>query len=369
MAEIVPASICAPFPAETEERVRVTSLIHKWVFTLEDGNLIYTLEPQSNCSITFDENWAPYAQLQGSFRWVDDNARQRLDPRLPSMIRVKAGYVWGYNTENVYDLAVLHLRSATISAPSMDVEITAASSECELQDYLWYLASDAPVPTGDTKTALAWCLDNAHNREPFVAETNGGAVKLPPDGVKRGQNIWDLARDIAAGGNTWFYHDGLGQWHLRPRPIPVSTAKTVLQTGPSGTIISYQIGQDREQYADGLIVRHKWSEGSGSGSTSKEVTGKSSIANPTRWRLIDRDTAIDQDGVNAEAKTLLARYMDRRRTVEVTAKAAYWVRPGDTVSLKVPGLEALARVSRVQFTYPAGRMQVRLVLPESEPIS
>lgn len=360
MAENLEAtSLCAPFPAYVDERLRQSSIRHIVGFNLLYGDLSYPLEYQSNCSLTFDENWAPYAQFQGNFRMPDKTTAGFLDPRLDPLIEIIGGYEMEAGDKQAYPLARLHLRSVVWNAPAMNLDITAASSETDLQDFVWYLQTPAPVPTGTVKDALDWCLDTAGNKEPLEYTETGPTVTLPDQGVQQGQNIWDLARDFAAGGQMWFYHDGLGTWHMTPRPVPESTPKTILQTGRQGTVISYQIGQSREDYADGVIVTHEWG-------SQQKIVGKASVSSPTRWTVVPRRTAATQDQADKEAETLLSRFQDLRRSFEITAKSAYWLRPGDYVTLRIPGVNTACRVSRVQYSFPSGRMQVRLIDPARE---
>lgn len=366
MTGIQATSLYAPYPPETEERLRISSVMHHMGFHLEYGELKYPLEYQGSVSLTFDENWAPYAQLSGGFKWVHEHAVNFLDPRLDAYVRVTAGYGWDYDKKYAYDMCRLHLRSATIQAPEMSVSLTAASSECLMQDQLWSLSSTAPVPTAGIPQALQWCLDAANIKGAFTPEVTGGTVTLPDQGVKQGANIWDLARDIAAGGKTWFYHDGLTGWRLRKRPVEESTPVLTLDTGPTGLVTGYEIGRDREQYADGVIVRHQFHTGVDRDRKDIEIVGRAMSGTPKRWKLIERQTAITEAGAREEAETLLKRYMDKRRQVSITAKAAYWLRPGHTVAVDIPGVKQAGRVSRVQYSFPAGRMSVRIVLPESE---
>ena len=355
--------LTAPYPAEVDERLRLSSVAHLMEFYLETGDFSFPLEYQGNVSLTFDENWAPYAQLSGSFKYLDARARTFMDPNLkePAYIRVAAGYAYDFDKKYLADMAKLRLRTAVTSAPSMDNAVTAASSEAQLQDWLWSLESSPVIPTQNTKDALLWCLDQAGNREPFDYETEGTNVTLPDGGIEQGANLWDIARDIAASGKCWFYHDGLGQWRLRPRPLPVDNPRTRLEVGQQGTVISYQIGKSREDYADGVIVKHSWGSGD-----SQKMVGKAAVANPTRWRLVNRDTAITKEDANSEAKSLLDRFMGVRESIEIEAKAAYWLRPGHFVQVRLPGVDRVCRVSRVQFSFPAGRMSVRAVIPETE---
>lgn len=350
-----------PYPSVVDERLRTESVSHFHEFSIEHNDESIPLELMSNASLTFDENWAPYAQFSGDFQWLPEQTIQSFGVDEKTRVRVKAGYGFDFRGKYVHDMAVLNLRSIVQSVPKMGLNITAASSEVFLQDKVYALTNKPVYPTNSAQAGIAWVLQQAKNTENLVAETPGTNVPPPSEGVAQGQVLWDVARDIAAAGKVWLFNDGLGTWRIKPRPVLASDPKTVLQTGAEGTIISYQIGRSREAYADGVIVKHSWGS-----ADNQTVTGVASVEEPTRWKVLNRDTAITKPAADEEAKGLLGRLKGVVLSIEVEAKAAYWLRPGDFVQVRIPGVEKLCRVSRVQFSFPAGRMNVRLIDPDTE---
>ena len=118
-----------------------------------------------------------------------------------------------------------------------------------------------------------------------------------------------------------------------------------------------------------MFVRSQWRDGTGTDRTviasAWATTGEHAVgAVGWRWQVFERTSPTTQAAANAAARVLLGRALSRGRSLSVTAVAAYWLRPGHTVTVQLPtGDQERHLVSRVDFDIPAGLMTVRTRRP------
>lgn len=342
--QLTPGILTNPYSVKAEEYLRKASLGHRFSFTLTThaGLEIPLTLGTAGATLTFDENWAPYAQFDGTFYLPKNTELEQINPRLKETLTIQAGYVLPEGTD-IHALATLELRGVQDAAPDQWLNITASSRECLYQD----LTIDRlTIPT----SGLA-ALDVIIG-EPISAS---GIKDVSLTNLETDPTVtrWDMALAIASQLEAWLRCDPVDGWKLTPRPS-LDTPVLTLNTGPTGIITSWTRTIDRELWAENVIVK------------AGEVYGRAGEQNPRRTAIFTTDAVLTEAGANAMAQSLLPRYKARGLTLELSAKSAYWIRPGHTVNISIPALETRARVSRVAFNLPAGNMNLTVVFPESE---
>lgn len=320
-------------------------------------------------SLTYDEGRAPRVELRATI--PDDAAlAATLDPRIGVRVEVDAGYLDAAGTEDAYTIADLGLRTVrrSVGGTTDTIELTAVSDEALVID-----ASPAVVGawTGTPANVIAALITASISPRPkiTITATGGTSATLNPV-TDRWTTIDDLADQITAD----VYDNGLREWVIAPRVTAAATTPDLTITpGTAGTLITADRTIARDEWANYVTIRYRWR----SGTTDNEVlatayaaSGDYLITGPAGKRslIFDRTTPTTQAAANAAAATLLARSLTRGRSVTVTTISAYWIRPGSTLAVKLPGDTTTTPhlVSAVVFR-ASGSMTVTCRVPDPAP--
>ena len=341
-------------------------------------------------TLSYDEGWTPHVQASLTVAIPEDQATlDLLDPRLLPRVRITAGYVFDDRRIESHQIANLILRDRTVSRPQGTMQLDAASDECLLDDagVVGPTSIDYPgVQVWSLTEALRVMMERATGVSPSIVVSLEDQVEIEMAWLDTWQSLVSDWVDQAAG---WFYHDGMSSWFLRRRPDVVASTDHVLSVGPGGNITGSQAVLTREgdQWANDVFVHYTWRAGgfdymryghawiSGGPWRAYDVDpiGFDQIGEPRLGikRLVyQREGQISQLRANAAARAILARRASGGRRLSIDAVAAYWLRPGATITAQLPtGDQERQLVSSVSFRIPAGDMTVHTRLPDVAPIT
>ena len=128
---------------------------------------------------------------------------------------------------------------------------------------------------------------------------------------------------------------------LTRRAAVASVSRAQLAVGPGGTLTHSQSDLARAEWGNAVLLRSSWRDGTGTDriviASAWATSGDFAVATAgARWQLIERTSPTTQAAANAAAKHILTRTLSRGRGYTLTAVAAYWLRPGHTVTVQLP---------------------------------
>ncbi len=323
--------------------------------------------------VTFSEDWAPYAQARVSLPVPAVEVLDQLDPRINVRLLISAGYTLPDNTREVFELANLGLRTRPVNRPGNTVELSAASDEARAQDYramYW-----AGMERGGINEAVRWLAGYAVFPETPVLLSSFGAghgrSELTEIEVQLGDDYWSLMDDAASRTNTRVYCDEQRRWRVVPRATTAATPVHHLTVGEDGTIVTANAALDREEWFNAVCLRYRWNDaantehmvyGRAQATSGPYATG--TVGHRVYFEEIPRPVSLAAANNAAAAK--LRNLVTRGRSLTVTAAAAYWLRPGDTVAVTLPtGPTSNHLVQSVSFRPLEGLMSVTTRQPEN----
>lgn len=327
--------------------------------------------------VTFSEDWAPYAQARVSAPVPDVDTLDRLDPRLNCRLLVNVGYTYPDNRTEVFELANLGLRTRPVSRPSGTVDLSAGSDEARAQDYramYW-----AGMERGGITEAVRWLAGYAVFPEtPVVASSYAaatGRAALAEMEVQIGDDYWSLMDDAAQRTGTRVYCDEKRQWRIVPRATTAGTPVHHLTVGQDGTIVTANASLDREEWYNAVCLRYRWNDAAnvehvvyGRAQVTSGDYATGSVGHKVYFEEIPRPVSLA--AANTAAASMVRNLVTRGRSLTLTAAAAYWLRPGDTVRVTLPtGAPANHLVQAVTFRPLEGLMSVTTRQPEDVTIS
>lgn len=327
--------------------------------------------------VTFSEDWAPYAQARVSVPVPDVDTLDQLDPRLNCRLLINVGYTLPDNRREVFELANLGLRTRPVTRPGSTVDLSAASDEARAQDYRamhW-----AGMERGGINEAVKWLAAYAiHPEAPVLKSSYGagaGKTALAEIEVQIGDDYWSLMDDAAQRTGTRVYCDEKRQWRVVPRTTTTGTVAHTLTVGEDGTIVSANAALDREEWYNAVCLRYRWNDAAnnehivyGKAQVSSGAYATGSVGHKVYFEEIPRP--VSAATANAAAAAMVRNLVTRGRSLTLTAAAAYWLRPGDTVSVTLPtGPTSLHLVQSVTFRPLEGLMSVTTRQPENVTIT
>ncbi|ONI63902.1 hypothetical protein ALI44B_04560 [Leifsonia sp. ALI-44-B] len=327
-----------------------------------------------SCTLTFDEAQAPHALFRARCKVPTSQADlDALDPRLGKRMTVAMGYRYAGGTRDVQRMADLILDDRRVSRPQNTMELVGQSDERVLMDF-GSGVTDTAIPTSaeafSAIRSLIWAsIPNAPTADDSTRAT--GWVGAEPIVIKAGDNSMAAILDIAdRAGDLWVYDDGLRTWRITKRPTLVGKPKLALKVGVDGTIITAQTGVGRKDFANSVLVRHTWRDAN---KVDQVVQGYADVmsgpysvgAIGRKLMVVERDYAGTTATAQAAARSLVRRAVSRGRSLTIEAIAAYWLRPGDTISIQLPtGPEELHLIAAVHFEQPSGLMTIETRQPD-----
>lgn len=357
-----------PGPLEHVARVRAVPRTGA-PFTLD-------VDPGS-LQLSFSEDWSPYAQLKLDCAVPATADLDRLDPRFNARLEVELGYVYPDGTEDVAPAADLALRSRPVNRPADTLSMDAGSDEYRAQDYrvLWW----AGMERAGINEAVAWMAAYAEHPEPvrfasdFPARTN--VAELAEVEVQIGDDYWSVMDDCAARTGKRIWCDEFRTWRVGARPERTGTVAHDLTVGENGTIITSSSSLDRDAWANAVCLRYRWNDAAnnehivyGRALVSAGPFAVDAVGYKGYFEEIARP--IGTAAADRAAATRLRNLVTRGRSITLTAAAAYWLRPGQTVRVTLPtGGPGLHLVQSVTFRPGDGLMDLTTREPIDADIS
>lgn len=318
-------------------------------------------------SLDYDEQRAPRVQarlLCALPATLED--LERLDPRAGVRVELDLGYRRPGGAQDVATVADLGLRRVSVNYADRTMSLSLAGDEALVVD-----ASSVAVGKVDTPTHRAGVqalLEQAISPAPnFVANVPGDTAALVDPLTDR----WATAQDLADRKECALYDDGLRTFVLEPVPTVATTPAASLTVGDGGTVLEPEADLARDAWFNYVCLRYRWRNAAGADqvitATAYVSSGPYAISGDAGKRILldERNVPTTQAAANAAARAILVRQLSRSRSFTFTAIAAYWVRPGSTVSVTLPGGRPEAHlVSRVSFQPLVGTMTLATRLPD-----
>lgn len=285
-----------------------------------------------------------------------------LDPRTGVRVEIDAGYLRPDGTEDVaHRLFDLSLRRARRDRPGDRLTITAYGDESLVID-----ASPAVTGTVTGVThaaAIQTLVRQAITPGPrFTVTATGDPVTVEPV-----LDRWDTIEDLADRLDADVYDRGDRTWVIEPRPVLATTPTHALTAGHGGTIVADSETTTRDEWANYVLTINRWRDAADVDheirATAYVSQGAFAVDGPAGRRIerIEREVPTTQAAANLAAAAILRRTLTRAHTRTATALAAWWVRPGHTVTVN----DTAELVSAVEFT-DDGLMRVATRRPVGE---
>lgn len=331
-------------------------------------------------TVTFDEAWSPHVQAELVCALpADQTGLELLDPRDLVRVQITAGYVYPGSVEDSHQLVDLGLRSRAVRRPDNTISLSLSSDEALVQDAGASVLEFYSSPSWSLPDMLTGRLPVTLGYTPAFDMTDCPTAQVPVQFSSTDQQ-WDTykgAVDVAGG---WLRDRGDRTWVCSPWPTTAGQPVHLLRTGIGGTVVESDVTLGREEWANVVVVTYTWtSSGTTFGVSGWAYIGgaRQGITAPAGFALpgikLYQETRQGQATVEqakAAAKAMLTRRLRRARGATLTARAAYWVRPGKTVAVQLPvGKQELHLVSRVTFDLGRGEMTLTTRQPDNTPIS
>jgi hypothetical protein len=318
-------------------------------------------------TVTFDETRSPRAEARGIVCAVpaDQGTLDSIDPRTGARLAIDAGYTRPDGLVDVNPLVDLVLRDRPVSRPDDTMTVSGQGDESLIID-------NAPSSGGalNATTTVAGIQAVVRLIFPNVAVANPGALSGPAVAQTPIGDKHDLLTDLSDRIEARTYDDGLRNWKTEAMPV-LTTPALALAVGVDGTIIGSDTALSRDDgFYNRVFITYEWTDAS---DVQHRTTAVRSITSgPYAARIgnvrtleLKRDVAATQTEANAAAAAMVKRTVTRGRSFTIRAVSAYWLRPGMTVSVKLPLGDAEEHlVSTVAFDLASGTMTVTTRLPD-----
>lgn len=307
----------------------------------------------------------------------DTSLLQLLDPRLPCRLALTITYTLPNGATSSAVVADLGLRSRLVTRPSAELVLEAASDEA--------LVIDESLPTlyTGTGTYVDAIADGPGWLATLISEPL--ATGVPPRTVDRSAapaaaiawdqnyaNTWDAIIDAADQLNLDVFDPGDRVFRIAPRPTVAGTSAFTITSGATGTLLDSGSTIARDNWANYVLVGYEWQDSTGATQKlwgSARVSAGPYAVNTVGYKVLYEDrtgAATTQAAADKVAASILAKLLSRSRTLTATTVAAWWVRPGDTVTVDLP-LSAATKhlVSWVDYDIERMTMTVGTRLPDT----
>lgn len=377
------SSIYGLYADDVEEQHR-HSIRHKYSATVfpRYGDP-FDLEVE-DCNITFDSAWSPYIQGDLTVKIIEDQAKlDLLDPRFGDRVSIYMGYVYDGFVADVHLVADLHIRSRTVSRPDNTIKISLASDEALAQDYK-RMSWDGQPPVSGINELVAYLAEIAQRPTvPAIASDFPawyGASMLAGITMDTGKDALSIIADAADRLGLWIYCDSDRTWRITKRPEYVGATALKLTTGASSTIFSSATTLTRGDsqgtgFHNAVGIKYAWKDDA---NVDHEIYGNAEVISGTfavnavgfNTYYEERDIPVTQAQATAVAVSTLKSRAARGHQMEMEAHAAYWLRPGHTVTVQLPvGDQQRLLVRQVSFNPVSGTMNLALTQPINVTIS
>lgn len=318
------------------------------------------------CEVVFDDGWSPHVQATLTAKVPEAQATlDAIDPRTGTQVLIRTGYKYPGGLDDVHDLALLQLRERPVRRPANTMALRAESAEARLSDL---------TPLGDTHNygatvtcaaviadVLDWALDVTLATTLVSSATIGEAMA-----ITTGADLWGALHDLADRIGGWLYADAAGTWHLDPWPDTIGRSAYIMDVGTGGNLEETEAVLAVDEWGNAVLLDY----GDDVYGWATATSGPFAVGDvPTKVVTLKRQTTAPgtQAGRNAAAAAVLARVLSRGRGFTLTGPAAYWLRPGHTLTARLPtGPQERHLVSRVAFDLATGTMTVRTRVPDAD---
>lgn len=325
-------------------------------------------------SISWDEDSTPRVMANLQARVGDQDTLDSLDPRTGARVIVTASYQLPDGSMDTHQVADLCLRSRRVSRPDNTMTLICASDEALYID----AAPSVHFFDGQTTHASAAAAVETWVAAMAAAGPASGDVVVTTnrdDGTFDADTFptdkWNVCRDAADSIDADLFDNGDRVLRLAPRRYLVAASALALTVGVNGTIVTSEALLDREDWHNGVLILWEWEN---DGTAPNKRWGQAYVdTGPYRPAVAgDRIHAEQRDGwmsatrATTTATTVLRRHLARARTYTLETVSAWWVRPGDTVTVQLPtGDQERHLVSRITHT-TGGAMRLTTRLPDNE---
>lgn len=325
-------------------------------------------------SIAWDETQAPRVQCEVTAAVPEDQVTlDLLDPRTGVRLNVYVGYIRPGGDEDVHLVADLGLRERTVNRPSNTMDLTAMSDEMLVID---------GSPANLIATGAQASVPEAMRLLMYAATVPDVTVVInhpdqTPTSVSEISDRWETITDLADQIEAAVYDNGLRDIVIEPRVKKVtSVSAATLKVGTNGTILRSDTTLSRDEWANYVYLEYQWRN---AGGTDSRIIGTATAATGSPFDIavagmkiehIQRESPTTQTAADKAAAVILGRMLSRSRSYSLTAIAAYWLRPGDTVTVQLPtGGQERHLVASVRFDPINGTMDVKTRLPDTASVT
>lgn len=323
--------------------------------------------PAEAVTVTFAEDWAPHIQAKISGPIPTEAQLALLDPRKNCRLDIKAGYRYGDGTLDLQMLANLGIRSGRQARPGNTLDIDASSDEARAMDRQRVESTPLATFTGindvvQQMAAYAVYPETVTVSSDFPAAQGLNAVAGLTAPV--GTPMWDIVEDAAARAGVWVHCNDARVWRVRYRPS-AGTSQHTLEVGKNGTIDTTDVVLDRTGWANQAINEYTWTDTAGA---TQKMYGRSRVSGgaysvdtvgyKTDTKRYNR--AATQTQANTAADSRVKNLVTRGRGVSLSAHSAYWLRPGQTITviLTEGGTPETHIIKSISFNLGTGWMDI-----------
>lgn len=363
----------APFASSAAQLVRTshTQVVRARVVDAA-GDPVTDLDVEAG-RLSFDERRAPRVVLElDSVVPAGEDTLAAIDGRRGARVVVDAGYLQpGTLLEDVHTVADLALVDRVVDRPGNVMRLTAESDE--------RLFIDAGPPSAAVKISVSGA-GTADAMRALIADQLPAAriVNTYPAGPQTtfdqlGEDPWQALDTLADTIDADVYDDGLRTWRIEPRPTLSPVASHQLAVGAAGTILTSSTtlsrgGTDAEGWYNHVELLFTDTDQFGTSyaalGSAQQATGPYGTGTTRRKYLERREQRLTAAQAQAAAEAKLRRTLSRGRSFTLSALAAWWLRPGHTVTVRLPtGPQERHLVQSVTFDLAAGRMTLTTRLP------
>lgn len=363
-----------PYPADLDLSQPLGHIFRATVWPVSGP--AFALDVIGSPVLEYSLSWSPY--VQASFkaaRPADTEQLRRLDPRAKTYVHLDLGYQTsaGAIAPNV---AMLRLSKADAN-PEGGLDIELLGMEATTQGAPWLRDWDNLIPRTGIVEALTFLihngttnfqrsvvssLPNGYRADLLTTERDeyGVIVPLHPDGT----GIWSAIDSLASQANLKVWEDGLKVWHIETRRKVGSTPAMLLSDGPGGLVTEGTYSRGRERWYNTVLITYPDApppkfqpffqlrgRAVSSGKYAPHLVGASTYR-------VERPGYATAASANAAAKALLRTFQARGDLYRMEAVAAYWLRPGMPVDVRIQGSTSRQIVESVKFRPWDGLMDV-----------
>lgn len=332
----------------------------------------FTLAAES-CQVIFDEAWSIHIQATITTKVPEDQALlDSLDARKGCRITIDAGYIYDGGIQDIHLLADLHLRDREVNRPDNTLKLVAFSDEARAADYR-YITGSQPNRNG-VNELLAGVLPY------YLRPDTPEIVSDFPDGYgssalsdlifERGLSGSEVIADVMNRCGVWIHCTSDRKWRVTKRAELSGATALQLTVGADGTLTQSATALSRENWFNTVCLRYWWDNGAdeqniyGVARIMEGEFGVNTVGHKVYYE--ERNLGINELRAHDAAVTLLRNLSTRGRSITLSSIAAYWLRAGDTVTVKLPtGEQERHLVQQVAFDLNNGSMSVVTRLPEN----